>query len=534
MPKHVSLLIIALLCLNAWTFAQEDLGSRSGMQPAPQARINPEALRSFHTIFVRSETVYMKSELLQGELRLQPEYSLWGLKLVLNPAQADTIIEVHRPFLTFDWDYKLLDRRSGQELVSGTVVASEGHRAAERIAADLMKQIAPVRANDRRSPQNVLSGFRTMYVESHTIYLKTELIQAALSAQPALALWGVELVPERNADVVVTIHRPFMSFDWEFKMRHPAGGQDLGSGSIVAWDGPTAAPLLASMIITQIGGARTMVPSRESYPTLPANPETQHEWRVRLQSGYGLHEGAALLLSSQPDRLVLTEAARPVLSIPVRDVLAITHSTAPGSPAMSWWTFRDAAIPADASVANSLVLVPALATSGAAPETPLSGDHYVSIVWRDSGRLRRVELTAHEGTCKAMLADLQSVTHQSWRSLPEEVQGLRASLQRGLVNAVPVEFDRSIRVGWTALPAGTYRLVTLESQPRRAEVYLFAEGATADRVAAQAVVEVLERPASTGTVQVTYKEENGITSLAEIRTGPKTLRFSAVPLAAEE
>ena len=54
-----------------------------------------------------------------------------------------------------------------------------------------------------------------------------------------------------------------------------------------------------------------------------------------------------------------------------------------------------------------------------------------------------------------------------------------------------------------------------------------------DLLAAQALVEFEEQGSALPLAQVTYREENGITSLAEVRTPQRILRFTAVPLAQE-
>ncbi|HEV8525762.1 MAG TPA: hypothetical protein VGQ71_14805, partial [Terriglobales bacterium] len=391
--------------------------------PAPVTSGRPEVRRSFRTVFVNSETVYLKSEHLQNALRQQPEFAQWGMQVSLDRAAADVVLEVHRPFLTFDWTYDLIDRRSGEKLVSGTVVASEGHRAALRIAEELMKQLAPGRTADNRSPEEALRTFHNLYVESHTIYMKTDVMLAALRAQPAISQWGINLVAEpQRADVTLTIHRPFMSFDWQYRMRHPASGRELGSGTIVAWDGPTAAPLLAGTIVSRIGSTRQAAPIPGGPAVLPAAATAAvRQWRVRLQSGAGLRSGMPLTVSMLPDRIVAADDQRAVFSIPAPDVVAVTHHTAVKGPASAWWNFWSGAAE---DPGEALIALPVVLAVGALLELGRTNEHYITIDWREAGRLRELQLQVNSADHQPLLGELKAVTHRGWKSLPDEIHSL--------------------------------------------------------------------------------------------------------------
>ncbi|HEV8523481.1 MAG TPA: hypothetical protein VGQ71_03190, partial [Terriglobales bacterium] len=135
----------------------------------------------------------------------------------------------------------------------------------------------------------------------------------------------------------LTIHRPFMSFDWQYRMRHPASGRELGSGTIVAWDGPTAAPLLAGTIVSRIGSIRQAAPIPGGPAVLPAaSTAAVRQWRVKLQSGGGLRSGMPLTLSMLPDRIVAADDQRAAFSIPAPAVVAVTYHTAVKGPASAW------------------------------------------------------------------------------------------------------------------------------------------------------------------------------------------------------
>ncbi len=471
----------------------------------------PATPASFKTIYVNSETIYLKSDLMRQELEHTPEFGKWGLKLALTRGEADTMLEIHRPFLTFDWEYKLVNLKTNQELASGTVVASEGHRAAIRIAEELMGKLAPVFTTVPQSPAEIMRTFRNVYVESQTIYMKSELIQTALRAQPGFQLLGLNLVASpRDADITINIHRPFMTFDWEYRMRHPASGRDLGSGTVVAWDGATAAPQLAALIMTAIGAARPLAAVQQPAGNRPEAPE----WRVTRLQGPDLSPDANVGLKLAEGRIVASGGTTS-LAIPVASVVAIAYDRTPRG--VGYWADRD-----------QFFLVPV-----AASQTTAAGDgHYVIIGWLDAGRLRQLELQVAPNDCDPMLSQLQTATARPSLRVPAEREALLKTIQHQGSEAVTVDFDRSIRVGWSEVAPGSYRVVLVPRSAGLSELYLLPASGE-QRVVAQALVETAERKTGT-TVQVTYKEENGLAHISELRTPAAVLRFTPVPVVASE
>jgi hypothetical protein len=116
-----------------------------GAQPAPGTVPPRAALSSCKTIFVESHTIWMKGNLLQDALYVRPELREWKIKIVDDRNAADVYIDVTRPFLTYDWVYKIIDRQTGAEVGHGKVLAIDGNAAAQRLAEDLVKLIRSVR-----------------------------------------------------------------------------------------------------------------------------------------------------------------------------------------------------------------------------------------------------------------------------------------------------------------------------------------------------------------------------------------------------
>ncbi len=488
-------------------------------QPAPGG-----ALTNFHKVFVRSDTVYLKAELLQSSLRQQPQFATWKLDIALDPIDADLIVRVTRPFLTFDWTYSVSDAHSGQELFSGYVVASEGHRASDRIAAAVLERAAPARSRDTRPPGEVLGSLQTIHVESHTIYLKTEDLISALRGQPALQMWNLKLVSDpKSADVMVRVDRPFMSFDWVYTLKHPATAHPLATGTVVAWDGPTAAPLLAAHLVSAIGSVRKEPAA--GTPSGPAMVPGENAWRVQAVSVGGVRPGTELNLLLENNTLVARDAMGNELLVPTSEIIAISHSSG-RIPANSCWSFWES--PVAGHHQNQLVLLPVLVPRTA--EITHTDDHFVNVAWRSAGSIRFAEFLVPAEQHHAVLTALQSATRREWKDYPSEVAQVRQALQRETIG-IPVEFDRPIHLGWTQLSAGNYRMVLLSRGAEEGELYVFSgDRVDISRVVAQALVEVSERKGTNNSVQVTYREENGLTRLAEVRTAAQTIRFTPVPL----
>lgn len=261
--------------------------SSAGATAAPVVRTRPPAAElsrgqslQIRTLSVYSKSVYIRRERLQDDLRTHPLFSQMGFRFADYGETADVAVTVDRPFLTYDWTYMLVYQPTGITLSSGTVVANDEFDAGPALAAQIIDQLAaaavlprsalrpnppPTRTAEaeRSDPVTVLRTCRSIFVESHTIYLKGNQLQDALYTRPELREWGIRVIDDRQAaDVYIDVTRPFLTFDWVYKMMDNRTGSVLATGKVVAWDGPIAAPQLASEIVKHIRGARP-VPSAE-------------------------------------------------------------------------------------------------------------------------------------------------------------------------------------------------------------------------------------------------------------------------------
>ena len=87
--------------------------------------------------------------------------------------------------------------------------------------------------------------------------------QDALYVRPEIRTWGMRIMDDRNgADICIDVRRPFLTYDWEYKMIHTRSGTVLGTGKVLAIDGPAAAQRLAIEIVNRIRSARPLAPQK--------------------------------------------------------------------------------------------------------------------------------------------------------------------------------------------------------------------------------------------------------------------------------
>jgi len=236
------------------------------------------------TISVYSKTIFLRRERFQDDLRQHPLFHRLGLRFADYNETADVAITVDRPFLTFDWTYNLVFQPSNLTLATGTIIGDDEFDAGPKLAAAALEQLAAASALPRSAmnaapsaahavegertgptdPASVLRTCKTIFVESHTIYLKGNLLQDALYTRPEIRDWGIRVVDDRpSADIYIDVTRPFLTFDWEFKMIDNRTGAVLGTGKAVAWDGHVAAPQLAVEILKVFRGARPLPSPKE-------------------------------------------------------------------------------------------------------------------------------------------------------------------------------------------------------------------------------------------------------------------------------
>ena len=234
--------------------------------------------RQMHTISVHSKTIYLRRERLQDDILKTPMFPHLGLRFADYGQTADIAITVDRPVMTFDWTYTMVYQPKSLTLASGLVEATDEFDAGPKLAAVIVEQLAsavqfpreeldrptgtsesngPATRESGNDPAGILRSARSVFVESHTIWMKGNLLQDALYVRPEMREWGIRIVDDRHlADIYIDVTRPFLTYDWIFKMINPKTGMVLGTGKVTAIDGPAAAQRLAIDIVNQIRSVR--------------------------------------------------------------------------------------------------------------------------------------------------------------------------------------------------------------------------------------------------------------------------------------
>jgi hypothetical protein len=104
-------------------------------------------MRSARTIFIESNTVFLKSEKLAGEFQKRPEFRALGLAVVTDPKLADIRIELNRPPFTFTYAFTATSPETSLLLTSGEIIAWDGQLAAPKIAKEILKRIGAARSS---------------------------------------------------------------------------------------------------------------------------------------------------------------------------------------------------------------------------------------------------------------------------------------------------------------------------------------------------------------------------------------------------
>jgi len=106
-----------------------------------------DLLRAARTVFIWSDTVYLRPELLENALRGRADFQSLEIAIVKDRQAADLVINLNRPLFTFDFTYSVIHRPSSKLVASGKVTAFDGNGAAPKIAKELIKQMQSTRAS---------------------------------------------------------------------------------------------------------------------------------------------------------------------------------------------------------------------------------------------------------------------------------------------------------------------------------------------------------------------------------------------------
>ncbi|HXG67832.1 MAG TPA: c-type cytochrome [Blastocatellia bacterium] len=119
--------------------------NRAPVRTAIAAASPPEILRAARSIFIRSNTIFLKSSKLEDELQKRPEFRELGLVIIRNEKMADIRVELDRPLFTFFFAFTATHPQTSILLAKGKVTAWDGNIAAPKIAKELLSHVKAAR-----------------------------------------------------------------------------------------------------------------------------------------------------------------------------------------------------------------------------------------------------------------------------------------------------------------------------------------------------------------------------------------------------
>lgn len=112
----LSLLLAILAAVALKSLAQEDR----------RVPTNKELVSRAQTVYVQSDTFYMKRENLESSLLGRVEFKAWEMQITNRPQQADLMVRVRRVPFTNHFTYTVIDRRTEIVVMAGKVDSLAG------------------------------------------------------------------------------------------------------------------------------------------------------------------------------------------------------------------------------------------------------------------------------------------------------------------------------------------------------------------------------------------------------------------------
>jgi hypothetical protein len=278
--------------------------------------------------------------------------------------------------------------------------------------------------------------------------------------------------------------------------------------------------LVMAVIVASIGGG--LLVSEDAGPS---------QWVVRFQAGAAsMKMGRRLKLTIDKEKVLLEPERGLPFAIPVAGITAVSSSIKGRHPATD----------AEGKFLSSFLSSPGDCYSVGCPGiilfTPIlmafsypikSTDHLVSILWQQKGVDEEVVLRIAKSDYTPFISELEKATGKKWKNLDAEWEKVQQELKREAANKISVRLDRKVRIAKSDLQPGAYQVVLLEREGNHAELYFFpGNQVNVEHLAAVALVETATPTNDTEAGPVNYKEDkNGITTISEIHTAGKTLRF---------
>lgn len=110
------------------------------------------------------------------------------------------------------------------------------------------------------SPADLLRNFKSLYVNSKTVYIKKGVTEGAIlkELQKKKLDLAIAIKTDSSAETVLTIERQgvWPQWDYSYRLDHQTSGTVLAAGKVKAIDGGSAAKQIAEQIVKRIADVR--------------------------------------------------------------------------------------------------------------------------------------------------------------------------------------------------------------------------------------------------------------------------------------
>lgn len=245
-------------------------------------------------------------------------------------------------------------------------------------------------------------------------------------------------------------------------------------------------------------------------------------WSVRYVSGaFNLPSRARVLLTVGDDAISGESKHGGAFTIPTAAVAEVGYDRQSHSKGWAW--LKGAGSAGGGGAYSGLAAAPLLI--GAAIAAPFkTRAHFVRLLWQKGGEVEEAVFEVGKDDYLGLLADIQRATHKPWKNMPAERMRVDEELKKAREHSLPLELDRNTVVGDGEIKAGVYQMIVLEREADLAELFLFPGK---DVNPKDAVAQIMARtaPPATGvtSTKAVYRNEEGLTTISEIRLPSKTL-----------
>ena len=527
------------------------------------------------SIYVRSDTVYMKSATMRSWLQRQLEFKSLGLTFASNQGQADYYVEITRPLFTWDWTYCVVKTKSGKIRGSGKVSAATAEHAAGALAPRIIqvlygetsvsdqryagKDMAAGAVTDRILPKRFVAyeelarrfeAAQTFSIHSVTAWFDEKNLEQALQQRPEFSGWGYLLIgalplgEKRLADLTIEINRPLFTWDWSYSIRDQSTNKSLASGKVTAISGAAAAPILAKAIVGTIANSRGLPPLMQRQFDQALREIRFRSWDIRHVSGQRqLESGKRIKLALGQNTIFAREGDDILFSVPVNDLLQFSYSSNLRDRSVKWFQAWDKA--GNALFGNMGVgddpggIMGAMIVGGSwlAVEygvgSILKGstttDHFLILHWRDVSGVTTTTFQGSKQDVREICDELQKLSKRSAVDLDTASNKTRSEIEQRLNSTrYYIETEQRVVLEDVVLPPAEYRVIFLRRGDGLAEVSFLNPPDNA--IVAHSIAKYEQRANADRRTRILYGTLSGLPIFQEIQIDEHILRFTPLPI----